>query len=55
MEWLLPLSWVGKTVSLRALPRDNTGKAVAAPTLSVSGRTLTVKGMPPGTPVILTI
>ena len=47
--WILPKTWVGKAIQVRVV-----GPA-AAPTVSVTGRSLLVAGMPPNTPVILTI
>ena len=55
IHWTLPLSWVGKKISVRALPRDSQGKAAVAPTLAVAGRVLTLKGLTQSTPVILSV
>ena len=52
-HWLLPLSWVGKTISARAIAIDRDG-SVAPPTIVVKGRDLFLKGMAPGVPVVLT-
>lgn len=47
--WILPKAWVGKAIGVRVI-----GSATA-PKVSVKGRTLLLTGMPPNTPVILTV
>ena len=49
-SWALPLPWAGKKVSCRAI-----GAGAVAPTVAVAGHTLTLKGMPKATPVVLTV
>jgi len=48
--WMLPLSWVGKTIHCRAI-----GDGAVAPIVVLSGRKLQLKGMPIQTPVVLTV
>ena len=47
--WILPLSWVGKTITVRVV-----GDATP-PKVTMDGRSLTLIGMPANTPVVLTI
>jgi hypothetical protein len=49
-EFGLPLPWVGKTISVRAI-----GAGVAAPAVAVAGNKLTVTGLPKASPVVLTV
>ena len=45
----LPAPWAGKTVHARAI-----GEGVVAPTVTVSGGVLSLKGLPKASPVVLT-
>jgi hypothetical protein len=51
-HWLLPLSWVGKAISARAIAIEG---SVTPPTIVVTGRDLLIKGMAAGVPVVLTV
>ena len=60
--WLLPLSWVGKSISCHVIEMKDAAAAdedapvtITAPTVVVVGRALHLKGMPIRTPVILTV
>lgn len=52
LEWRLPASWQGKEVKSTTL--TETGP-VAGPSVSVTGRVLTMLNVPSKTPIILTI
>eukprot|EP01043_Picozoa_sp_COSAG02_P055398 COSAG02_NODE_6414_length_3587_cov_2.185493_1_plen_951_part_00 len=47
--WILPKTWVGKDIQVRVVG------GATAPKVLVNGRSLLLTGMPPATPVILTI
>jgi hypothetical protein len=51
--WILPKAWVGRVVQAQVVV--GAAGTVAAPKVLVDGRSLTLTGMPPSTPVVLTV